>query len=378
MRARGCAVTDLLLSAAVERPGTGLSPRAWLNGRISALLATTALVAVAALLPGAARALVAVQGATRRATPATGDFNTGTNWSPATVPTGTAFFGTSSIISLSSSANTTIGGWTFNAGALAYSFTNGNVLKFTGAGIVINGGSATITNNVSGFLQFFNTSTAGSASITNNWGLQFYDTSTAGSASITNNNNFLYFYNTSTAGSASITNNAGGDLYFTNTSTAGSASITNNGASSTLNFNHPSTAGSASITNNGGALYFTDTSTAGSATITNNAGGYLYFNNTSTAGSATITNNGRLYFFDPSPAGSATITTNAGSSAKFYNTSSGGNARFIVNGSGAFDISGLAAAGMTAGSVEGAGRHHLGSEQLTVGTHGLLTQAGGA
>jgi hypothetical protein len=157
-------VTDLLLSAAVERPGTGLSPRAWLNGRISALLATTALVAVAALLPGAARA----QDATWRATPATGDFNTGTNWSPATVPTGTAFFGTSSIISLSSSANTTIGGWTFNAGASAYSFTNGNVLKFTGAGIVINGGSATITNNVSGFLQFFNTSTAGSATITNN------------------------------------------------------------------------------------------------------------------------------------------------------------------------------------------------------------------
>ena len=83
MRARGkwgCDATDHLPSAAVERPGTGLSPRAWLNGRISALLATTALVAVAALLPGAARALVAVQDATWRATPATGDFNTGTNW----------------------------------------------------------------------------------------------------------------------------------------------------------------------------------------------------------------------------------------------------------------------------------------------------------
>src|ERR1700687_4512545 len=99
MRARrewGCAVTDLLLSAAVGRPGTGLSPRAWLNGRSSALLATTALVAVAALLPGAARAL----DATWLATPATGDFNTAANWTPATVPVVFAFFGLSRAIGL--------------------------------------------------------------------------------------------------------------------------------------------------------------------------------------------------------------------------------------------------------------------------------------
>ena len=49
---------------------------------------------------------------------------------PATVPTGTAFFGTSATTALSISTDTTIGGWTFNAGASAYSFTNGQNLAF--------------------------------------------------------------------------------------------------------------------------------------------------------------------------------------------------------------------------------------------------------
>ena len=40
-----------------------------------------------------------------------------------------------------------LGGWTFNAGASAYTFTIGSSSPFNGAGIVINGGSATITNN---------------------------------------------------------------------------------------------------------------------------------------------------------------------------------------------------------------------------------------
>ena len=53
----------------------------------------------------------------------TGDFNTNTNWTPATVPTGTAFFGVSNQTNVATSATTTIGGWTFNAGASNYSFS---------------------------------------------------------------------------------------------------------------------------------------------------------------------------------------------------------------------------------------------------------------
>jgi hypothetical protein len=84
------------------------------------------------------------------------------------VPTGTAFFGISNVTNLSfSAATTTIGGWTFNAGASNYNFTNGRSLTFNGAGIVIDGGSASVTNNSGGILLFFDTSTAGDASIIN-------------------------------------------------------------------------------------------------------------------------------------------------------------------------------------------------------------------
>jgi hypothetical protein len=85
-----------------------------------------------------------VADATWNATPGSGDFNTATNWTPAFVPNGTAFFGTSTITSLSLSANTQLGGFTFNPGASAYSFSNSLILSFRGgAGIVLNGGSVT-------------------------------------------------------------------------------------------------------------------------------------------------------------------------------------------------------------------------------------------
>ena len=101
---------------------------------------------------------------------------------PNTVPTSTASFGPSSQNNVSiSSAITTVDGWTFNSGALAYTFVNSIILSFTGAGI-INGGSATINNNF-GVLDFHNTSTADSATINNSGGLvRFFDSSTAGTA----------------------------------------------------------------------------------------------------------------------------------------------------------------------------------------------------
>jgi hypothetical protein len=131
----------------------GASPEAARHERMVrrlriALLASSALCA--APLPAAA------QNATWLLAPGSGDFNTAVNWTPAAVPTGTAFFGTSNTTNLSLSANTTIGGWTFNAGASNYTFNNATHLEFNGAGIVINGGSATITNNLAMF--FINSS----------------------------------------------------------------------------------------------------------------------------------------------------------------------------------------------------------------------------
>ena len=85
------------------------------------LLCGTALGSLAsiALLAGVTvgSAPAAAQDATWLANPGSGDFNTAANWTPGTVPTGTAFFGTSSTTALSFAADTTVNGWTFNAGA---------------------------------------------------------------------------------------------------------------------------------------------------------------------------------------------------------------------------------------------------------------------
>jgi autotransporter-associated beta strand protein len=255
---------------------------------------------------------LAAQDATWNST-GTGNFNTAGNWTPNTVPTGTAFFGTSSQNSVSFASSTTIGGWTFNPGASNYNLTIGSpvVLVFNGVGIVVNGGSVNITNNYG--LGFTNASTAGNATITNNNGpgLTFFDTSTAGSATIINNQ-AIVFDNSSTAANATITNNTGAGIIFANSTTAGSATITNNGG--------------------------------------------LAFDGASTAGSATITNNGGL---------------------AFENTSTGGTARLINGAAGLIDLSLLTNAGLTAGSIEGGGSIFLGSKNLATGGNNLSTTFSG-
>jgi autotransporter-associated beta strand protein len=166
---------------------------------------------VALVLAGTAfcTAAARAQNATWLTSPGGNDFDTGSNWSTGTVPTGTASFNTSNTTSLTFSTNTTIGGWTFNAGASNYTFSNSNNLAFIGSGILINGGSAAITNNQ--FIIFQNSATAGSATITNDiHGLiEFSGTSTAGNATIINNSGILFLVN-STGGNAAIVNNAAG------------------------------------------------------------------------------------------------------------------------------------------------------------------------
>lgn len=315
-----------------------MSRRGRISTRRAALLASTALAwtgLMAVVEPAMA------QDATWQLNPGTGDFNTAANWTPAAVPTGTAFFGASGVTALSLSAQTSVGGWTFNPGAPAYSFTvdQNNNLNFTGAGIVINGGSASITVQNSTQMFFYNASTAGSATITatNSGTIRFHDTSTLGNATVL------------------LTN--GANLEFLNASTAGNAIINNNSG--------------------GGGIFFSNSSTAGHATITNNSTNQLYFNHTSTAGHAAITNGGILRFLNSSTAGSATITTINGGLTIFNDTSSGGSARLIANAGGEFSFESLTSAATTAGSIEGAGTFDLGSKTLTVGGNGLSTTVSG-
>lgn len=292
--------------------------------------------------------------------------------------------------------NTASGTLTFNNTSSAGTATvvNNNIVNFTNASTA---GNATITNNGGGTLTFSDTSSAGSATIGNAGIVNFINTSTAESANINNTGGTIQFFNTSTAGNAVIAN--AGTLNFNDTSTAGSSNITGNSGSTTQFFN-TSTAGNAVITINNGGLDFFNTSTAGQALITNNNGGITSFNDTSTGGAATIVNNlsgltifhlsstagtamittnngGIAAFTDSSTAGTATVTTNNGGATRFSATSTGGQARFITNAGGAFDISGLTSAGMTAGSIEGAGNYFLGSKELTVGGNNLSTLVSG-
>ncbi|WP_438276023.1 autotransporter outer membrane beta-barrel domain-containing protein [Nitrobacter sp.] len=332
----------------------------------------------------------AAQDASWLAAPPGGDFNDTANWTPATVPTGIASFGTSTGTTITFANDTTLGGWTFNTGAPNYSFTNDHFLIFTGGGIAVHGGnvsisnndllqfshgstagSATITDTNNGVLQFIDTSTAGTASITNNGSVEFYDATRAGSANITNNRS-LYFFGGSTADNASITNNS--SLQFATLGTAGNASITNN---SILEFLDSSSAGNASITNNGGVNFYNG-STAGGASITSNS--YLQFVNGSTAGSASITNNNLLQFSDTSTADSASITNNK--FLQFAGSSTAGNASIANGAAGALtDFSGssgpLNNGQLSAGSISGSGQFYLGANQLTVGGNNLSTTVSG-
>jgi autotransporter-associated beta strand protein len=300
--------------------------------------------------------------------PATGDWNTAGNWTPATVPNGstdTATFGKSNTTSVSISANTEVNGIVFNSGANAFTITASPTFTLTISGVGI-------TNN-SGVTQNLVTAVDGSG----NFGtVSFSNSATAGSMTV-------------------ITNKA---------STLGFQFPGGGGFGGTTVFNNTSTAGSATINNNGGAVFgtgpgttiFNDSSTAGNATINNSGAsadqagaGLINFDNTSSAGSATITNNGSAFtyifaaagtiFLDSSTAGAATLIANGGSAGgnggriNFDANSDGGTARVEVFGNGKLDISGHNAPGVTIGSIEGDGNAFLGANNLTVGSNNLST-----
>ncbi|WP_210419058.1 autotransporter-associated beta strand repeat-containing protein [Bradyrhizobium sp. NAS80.1] len=111
--------------------------------------------------------------------------------------------------------------------------------------------------------------------------------------------------------------------------------------------------------------------------VTVSAGSTFSLVDANTSGITSIWNSGTTDFRNGTSAGNATVTTDAGGTTAFHNSSSGGSARFITNAGGAFDISGLTVAGMTAGSIEGAGNYFLGSKQLTVGGNNASTTVSG-
>ncbi|MBV8745934.1 MAG: autotransporter-associated beta strand repeat-containing protein, partial [Xanthobacteraceae bacterium] len=229
------------------------------------------------------------QDATWILNPGSTDFNTASNWTPATVPSGTASFGASNITSItfSSAPGTFVDTLQFNAGAPGYSFVVSNFfLDLSGIGIVNN------SSNISTF------------NITGPNGMFFENSSTAGNASFT------------------INQTSGGFLEFLNNSTAGNATITANGSSST------------------GGIFFVGTSTAGSATITTNNGSVLEFNNNSTASNATvITNSGSTTAFqNAASGGQARFITNSGGTFDISLLTTAGTTAGSIEGSGNYNL----------------------------------------
>ena len=315
--------------------------------------------------------------ATWLASPATGDWNTATNWTaggPPNGPSDTATFASSSMTSVSISASPTeVNGIVFNAGASAFTITANpphilSPLTISGVGI---------TNN-SGITQNFVTAVNGADG---NFGLiSFTNSATAGSLTAFTNKGSAF---------AGVT---GGETSFLNTSTAGNGTFTNDGGAVSgasggfTEFNSSSTAGNATFTNDGGAV--------------SGVGGFTQFYFSSTAGNATFTNNGGAVsvaggggvgFLTMSTAGNATLIANSGlgggtaGSFQFFDGSHGGTARVEVFGNGTgdttngnLDISSHNAPGVTIGSVEGTGNVFLGAFRLTVGSNNLTTTFSGA
>src|SRR5207244_4406702 len=136
-------------------------------------------LAIAGLLP-ALVLLLSIQtshagSATWLAAPATGDWNTATNWTAGGPPNGsadTATFASSSTTGVSLSANTEVNGIVFNADASAFTITASPTFTLTlsGAGITNNSGIpqnfVTAVNGAGGFgtIAFTNSATAGSGS----------------------------------------------------------------------------------------------------------------------------------------------------------------------------------------------------------------------
>lgn len=357
-------------------------------------LAALTLAGILVLPFTAARA----QDATWLANPADANLNNGANWSTGTVPTGTAFFGASNVTRLelnSVNLQTSIDGWTLNAGASNYILDNlgtSQLLFFTGAGVVINGGSLSLQTSNGGGIEFQNGSSASSASFINVVSqVNFSGTSTAADASIFNQNTYLRFLDNASAGNAAIAATDRTAIQFSGNSTADHATITLTGPTlfagiTSVNFADNSTAGNSTITGDSRSeINFSGNATAGNSTITNN--NKLTFGGNSEAGTATITNNSQLTFNDSSTAGGASIVNNdrimfnghslAGGSqiansgyVGFTGNSNGAGAQITNSANGVVDLSGSTGFSgdgkLTIGSFIGGGNFYLGSNQITI------------
>ena len=274
--------------------------------------------------------------ATWNAEPATNDWNTAANWSPATVPSemsDVATLAQSHVTNISISATIDIAGVVFTPGASAYKISG--PVGFFGAGVT-NDSGVTQNFDLTQGGGFLGQATAGDGvTYTINGSTGLYD--------------FTTFFDTSSAGSATfIINGAppdggyGGDLGFADDASA---------AESTIILSGPG--GSQEV----GVVSFLGRSTAGQSTITANAGSIVLFEQFTTAADATL--------------------ICAGGTAYFEGLSDGGQAQVRLSDGGLIEVSGHAKVPMSFGSLAGQGTVSLATSALRIGSNGLNTDFAG-
>ena len=356
--------------------------------------------------------------ATWNLNPASNDWNTAANWTPATVPNmpaDTATFGVSNKKSISTSAGFGLNGMVFNPGASAYTISTSDFIDISGTGIVNNSG---VTQNIIaaidtfgdfGDISFTNNATSGESVNYDVKGGPFSDFI----------GGEITFYDNSSAGSGDVFTTSGGlrsgasgsEVNFEDDSTAaGVTFICNSGApgaawgaigffgksltESTVVVNGATTPGGVS------ALFTCDASLPLlDVTIATNGGlgtekefgvasSYLYGPSaerctfTSNGGSATNTSGGYTEFSNTFDTGDSVLIANGGTN--------GGNGGLLVLldssvvggrvelfGNGMLVISSHDAPGASVGSLEGDGIVTMGALNLTVGSNSLSTTFSG-
>lgn len=227
---------------------------------------------------------------------------------------------------------------------------------------------ATFNVEDAGYVLFSDTATAHKARF-NARGTEsdviFRDTSTAAESRFTLNGSRVSFENSSTAGLANIKLNSLSTLDFWDTSSAGSADISGNDALSPIAFREDATAATALISALN--LGFFDNSSAGTATLVFRGGGF--FQDSSTAGSAaiTVTTGQTLQFKHSSSLSDATIMLEENGYVVFAGDSSGGTGRIATATAGSFSILGNAGPDFHLGSISGNVTVYLGSNRLYLG-----------
>jgi hypothetical protein len=306
--------------------------------------------------------------------PSSGDWNTVGNWTPPTVPNGsadTATFSLSNTTSVFISTQTEVGSIVFLAGGTnAYTVTanTGLVLTISGTGITNNSGKVQsfVTEPDINGLGFSGRITFGFSATAGN----FTTFANRGAAVAGNIGGSTEFLGTSTAGDATFLNQGsdvgfGGSTAFIGNSTAGDATVVNNSGASgggVTQFFGAAIAGNGTFVNNGstsntgaaGETTFGASSSAGNATFTNHAGttpgaagAFTLFFDNATADNGTFINEGArvagasggLTLFSGSPsfpnrmstAGNGTFTNNGGA----VNGAFGGTTLFLLNSTAA-------------------------------------------